>query len=297
MVPSASKTISTVEPLAVWPMAFSARLRSARNSISRLPLTRTGSSQLQSAISLSFRSASGAMNSTTSAQTLCRSVSSHGSMTDVSSSARSSSWLTTRLMRSTSLRTASLMLVSGNVSTRVRRIARGVRSSWAASAVNSRCAWKPCSRRSNAWFTACTSIRTSLGKPSVGSRTSVCDGPMRCASLDARMRGLSAPRKIKMSITSSVMRIGSVIQPTRCRKLATMSSMITSRWRRFSATWIVMSLPSISLLTLMPESTASPCVSCWTVALNGFDNTGKISPWSLSEDSTARPSSSAIAYA
>ena len=80
------------------------------------------------------------------------------------------------------------------------------------------------SSRSSAWFTASTSGRISLGILSVGMRISVRIGPMFWASCEAWISGRTARRKMMISAVKSSSRMGSVIQPTRRKKLATMSS-------------------------------------------------------------------------
>ena len=137
-VPFSSTTNSTTVSFGACLMAFSARLRIARLIISALPLTHTGAVEPSNAISLPCSSASGAMNPATSAQAPCRSATSDGSIVNASSSAMSSNWPTTRLIASMSSRSALATRGSSSVSTRVRKMLSGVRSSWAASAVNSR---------------------------------------------------------------------------------------------------------------------------------------------------------------
>ena len=116
-------------------------------------------------------------------------------------------------------------------------MASGVRSSCAMSAVKSRCARKPASRRSSAWLTACTSGAISDGTASSGRRTSVRCGPIEAAAVDASRTEASARRKITMSISSSSSRIGKVIQATRGKNDETTSSIITSRCARSWPTW------------------------------------------------------------
>ena len=83
------------------------------------------------------------------------------------------------------------------------------------SAVKSRWARKPASRRSSAWLTARTSGTISVGIDCSGRRTSVRAGPIAAAVVEASRTGSSARRKIRMSISSSTSRIGKVIQATR----------------------------------------------------------------------------------
>jgi hypothetical protein len=89
-MPLLSTTISTVVPRGEWLMAFSTRLRIARDSISGLPLTHTGASLPLKPIFLPLASANGAANSATSAQIARRSAFSWGSIENDSNSAMSS---------------------------------------------------------------------------------------------------------------------------------------------------------------------------------------------------------------
>src|SRR5665213_2043468 len=136
--PGGAISISTVVARGVWTSAFSTRLRTARPSMSGLPGTTTGRRAPVTATRFSSASASGARNAATSAATSARSAVSPGPMTNVSSSAISSSWLTSRLIFSTSWRSDFASSGSAIMSICVRRIASGVRNSCAASAVNSR---------------------------------------------------------------------------------------------------------------------------------------------------------------
>ncbi len=134
-------------------MALSTRLRTARNSASAWPRTQTGPSAPVREIVLDMSTASGAMKPTASAQTAWRSALASPT-TKLSSSAMSSTWLTVRVMLTRSVRSASRTGPGSSESTLARMMASGVRNSWAMSAVKSRCARKPASRRSNAWLTA-----------------------------------------------------------------------------------------------------------------------------------------------
>ena len=169
------------------------------------------------------------MKATASAQTACRSAVASPATTKLSSSAMSSTWLTVRVMLTRSVRSASRTGPGSSASTRARMMESGVRSSCAMSAVKSRCARKPASRRSSAWLTAWTSGTISVGIACSGRRTSVRAGPIAAAVVEASRTGSSARRKIRMSISSSTSRIGKVIQATRGKNEATTSSMMTSR--------------------------------------------------------------------
>ena len=134
-------------------------------------------------------------------------------------------------------------------------MASGVRSSCAMSAVKSRWARKPASRRSSAWLTAWTSGTTSVGIDCSGRRTSVRAGPIAAAVVEASRTGSSARRKIRMSISSSSSRIGKVIHATRGKNEVTTSSMMTSRWDRSWPTWIQYRRSPTGRATLTPNST------------------------------------------
>ena len=133
-------------------------------------------------------------------------------------------------------------------------MASGVRNSCAMSAVKSRWARKPVSRRSSARLTAWTSGTISAGMLCSGRRTSVRVGPMAAAVVDASRTGSRARRKIRMSISSSI-RIGKVIQATRGKNEVTMSSMMTSRCARSCPTWTQYMRSPIGRATLTPNST------------------------------------------
>src|SRR5436189_61040 len=73
-VPLSSTTISTVFPAGEWLIAFSTRLRTARDSISPLPWIQTGAWLPLNAMFLPCARASGAANSAISAQIVRRSA-------------------------------------------------------------------------------------------------------------------------------------------------------------------------------------------------------------------------------
>ncbi|MGY2935105.1 hypothetical protein ACVWZ6_004707 [Bradyrhizobium sp. GM6.1] len=82
---------------------------------------------------------------------------------------------------------------------------------------------------------------------------SVRAGPILLASSEAFHSGATARRKMMMSMPSRTSRIGMVIHPTRRKKFDTMSSMMTSRCARSSATRMRITLPSMVRVTPAPE--------------------------------------------
>jgi hypothetical protein len=81
-------------------------------------------------------------------------------------------------------------------------MASGVRSSWAALAVNSRCTAKPFASRSSAWLMEWTSGMISVGRFRSGNRTDVASGPIDAAIRETSRTGLSPLRMAKMPIAN-----------------------------------------------------------------------------------------------
>ena len=180
-------------------------------------------------------------------------------------------------------------------STRARMMASGVRSSCAMSAVNSRWAWNPASRRSNARFTAWTSGTISRGIACSGRRTSVRAGPIAAAVVEASRTGSSARRKIRMSISSSTIRIGKVIHATRGKNEATMSSMMTSRCDRSWPIWISTIEFADRLGHADTEQHGTAAATAHEPVGDAGASSGNSSPPSGREENRTRPLASRIA--
>ena len=124
------------------------------------------------------------------------------SKTMASSRATRRSCSTSRFMRATSDLSLERSPLPSITSSAAVMMASGVRSSWAAFAVNWRWTAKPCSRRSNAWFTATTKGVISLGRFSSGNRTDVVLGPIVVAISETARTGLSPLRTAKIPMPS-----------------------------------------------------------------------------------------------
>ena len=190
-------------------MAFSTRLRTARSSISALPWAQTGSGPAANSSDLCSARAMGAIKATTSAPSSLRLTSfapaqarSFPAPPAPATGPAHGPWRR--------YRTAApwLRSCSSIVSTWVRRMARGVRNSCAASAVNSRCACRLFSSRSSAWLTALANGITSRGSFPVGRRTSGLSGPIEEATCEAAMMGCSRRRISSTSTNSRTTKIG-----------------------------------------------------------------------------------------
>ena len=118
------------------------------------------------------------------------------------------SWETSRVIRSTSLSSPALAGPSSSPSIRARRMASGVRSSWAALVVKRRCSSKPSSIRCRAVLIVRTSGRISAGTPFSARRTSVRLGSISAASAESRASGRRLRRMVKGATRTVPMKSG-----------------------------------------------------------------------------------------
>ena len=141
------------------------------------------------------------------------SVSDTSSLTASSLAARNN-WSIKRFIRATSVLIFSSSPLPGNISSAPVMMVSGVRSSWAALAVNRRCWSKPSSRRSKALLIAITRGRISSGRFFSSRRSDMVSGSIAAACPAISRTGLSPLRMAKIPTSKVTMIKTGITQAT-----------------------------------------------------------------------------------